>query len=206
MPFLCVCYSTPLSHFWKQLSIINIFLTQFLPKIIQDKYSLWYFYIFSACLIPKITFRKTRESWATHLSCMWDTRGPFVHINWTLSMCILWQTFCIPAFKLFHSPVWSNATGSLGMAAGVQAVTCCLDLSEYMNGKRNSPSEPILIPWLNLIHRYKPPTLKPCFKLVWLMQIGLACNWLLFFFMMEMSRIDPVIRNNCASAKAPMLF
>lgn len=55
----------------------------------------------------------------------------------TVSVYPLANLVCIPAFKLFHPPVWSNEIGSLGIVAtGVQAGTCCVDLSEYLNGKR----------------------------------------------------------------------
>lgn len=122
--------------------IINIFLTQFPPNIIQDKYSLWDFYTFSACLISQITLRKTRTS---HLRCMWDTRG-MCKLS-SVDVYPLAKFICSPAFKLFHHPVWSDPTGSLGMAAaGVRVGPCCVDLREYLNGKRDSPSGSMFVP------------------------------------------------------------
>lgn len=139
---LCLLEHIPVSLLKAVNCIISLFLTQFPPEIIQDKYSVWDFYTFSACLISQITFRKARESWASHLRRMWDIRGMYICMCklHTVNVYPLANFICIPAFKLFHPSVWSNAIGSLGMAAaGVQAGTCCVDLSEYLNGKRNSP-------------------------------------------------------------------
>lgn len=40
--------------------ITTLFLTHFSPTIIQDKYPLWDFYTFAACLLSQTTLKKNR--------------------------------------------------------------------------------------------------------------------------------------------------